>query len=183
MEISNFRIIVGAFCKCRHNSIVIPFLQDTESSLSLAIIFAKPINEIKNAFLVREVSCLMDGSFSLASPCSTLRIKTAEWNIFVITIMLKLCENESKTTPQQVTINHSHTMRCDTKSVIPSINYIFDTWVQHLLYYYDSNYVESSSSSGWGIDERHTRLRRCYCVWFISAKVKGIIYQKNLTHL
>lgn len=37
-------------------------------------------------------------------------------------------EKKSKTIPaQQVTINHSHTMRCDTKSVIPSINYIFDT--------------------------------------------------------
>lgn len=54
---------------------------------------------------------------------------------------------KSKTIPQQVTINHSHTKRCDTKSVMPSINYTFDTWVQHLLYYYDSNYAESSSSS------------------------------------
>lgn len=90
------------------------------------------------------------------------------------------CENKSRTISQQVTINHSHTMRCDRKSVIPSINYIFDTWVQHLLYYYDSNYVESSSSSRRRTSMApHTVAERCCCAWFILPKVKRIIYQEK----
>jgi hypothetical protein len=63
-------------------------------------------------------------------------------------------------------------MWCDIKSVLRSINYIFDTWSSTSFLYYDSNYVESSSI------DTHKHFVLLFVIYFTESQ-KNHLPKKN----